>query len=67
MPVFLGYGEVDVSPDPHQDAACYRSSSDVTLYVLAASAHCHNMAGTRQRLWDRLLGWCDAAIGASAD
>ena len=34
----------------------------LTLYVLAGSAHCHNMAGTRQRLWDRLLGWCGSAI-----
>jgi len=62
VPVFVAYGEVDVSPDPHTDAACYRSSSDVTLYLLAGSAHCHNMARTRQRLWDRLLDWCASAI-----
>jgi pimeloyl-ACP methyl ester carboxylesterase len=62
VPVFLAYGEVDVSPDPHADAACYRGSSDVTLYLLAGSAHCHNMASTRQRLWDRLLDWCGSAI-----
>ncbi len=62
VPVFVGYGVVDVSPDPHADAACYRSSSDVTLYVLEGSAHCHNMASTRHLLWDRLLGWCTSAV-----
>ena len=62
VPVFLAYGEVDVSPDPRADAACYCSSPDVTLYLLAGSGHCHNMATTRHRLWDRLLGWCASAI-----
>lgn len=60
VPVFLAYGEVDVSPAPHTEPSFYAASPDVTLMVLAGSAHCHNMAGTRARLWARLLSWCSA-------
>lgn len=57
VPVFLGYGEVDVSPDPDAEADFYRRSPDVTTMVLPSSAHCHNMAATRHQLWERLLSW----------
>lgn len=57
IPVFVGYGVVDVSPDPRAEAALYRSSPDITTVVLADSAHCHNMASSRHRLWRRLLSW----------
>ncbi|WP_082947702.1 alpha/beta hydrolase [Mycobacterium sp. E2479] len=57
IPVFLGYGVVDVSPDPRAEAALYRSSPDITTVVLADSAHCHNMASSRHQLWRRLLAW----------
>ncbi|OBG42436.1 lysophospholipase [Mycobacterium alsense] len=62
VPVLLGYGVVDVSPDPRAEAALYRSSPDITTVVLADSAHCHNMASSRHRLWSRLLGWVAAAL-----
>lgn len=57
VPVFLGYGAVDVSPDPRAEAAVYRRSPDITTVVLPGSAHCHNMASSRHRLWRRLLAW----------
>lgn len=59
VPVFLAFGEVDVSPAPRTEAAFYTASDDVEVHVLRGSAHCHNMAGTRRRLWDRLLRWVD--------
>lgn len=62
VPVLLGYGVVDVSPDPRAEAALYRSSPDITTVVLAGSAHCHNMASSRHRLWRRLLAWAATAI-----
>jgi hypothetical protein len=34
--------------------------------VLESSAHCHNMASTRHRLWDRLLSWAADAAGSGA-
>jgi pimeloyl-ACP methyl ester carboxylesterase len=56
-PVFVGFGDHDVPPVPHDDVAFYRRSRDVTLYVLRGSAHCHNFAGTRTELWDRIGRW----------
>jgi pimeloyl-ACP methyl ester carboxylesterase len=57
VPVLVGFGVVDVSPDPRAEASLYRSSPDITTVVLADSAHCHNMASSRHRLWRRLLDW----------
>lgn len=59
VPVLTGYGIVDVSPDPRAEAGLYRSSPDITTLVLADSAHCHNMASSRHRLWRRLLAWAE--------
>jgi pimeloyl-ACP methyl ester carboxylesterase len=55
--VFLGFGEHDIPPHPHLDVAFYPGSRDVTLYVLPDAAHCHNFAGTRTQLWDRIALW----------
>jgi pimeloyl-ACP methyl ester carboxylesterase len=60
-PVFLAFGERDVSPDPWAEPAFYRSSPDITLYRLPRTAHCHNFAPLRRRLWDRLDAWIAAA------
>lgn len=57
VPVFLGLGELDVAPDPWAEAACYRASRDITVFVLPGSHHCHNMAGRRAELWNRLDAW----------
>jgi hypothetical protein len=55
--VFLGFGDHDVPPSPHAEVAFYTSSPDVTLYLLPNSAHCHNFARTRTKLWDRVGRW----------
>jgi pimeloyl-ACP methyl ester carboxylesterase len=55
--IFLGFGEHDVPPIPHADVAFYTRSRDVTLYILPNSAHCHNFATTRTKLWDRIGLW----------
>ncbi|OBI92953.1 alpha/beta hydrolase [Mycobacterium sp. 1245805.9] len=57
VPVLVGFGVVDVSPDPRAEAGLYRRSPDLTTVVLPESAHCHNMASSRQRLWRRVLDW----------
>jgi pimeloyl-ACP methyl ester carboxylesterase len=57
VPVLLGYGEVDVSPDPTVEPRFYAHSTDVTTLVIPGSGHCHNMAATRHMLWQRLLEW----------
>jgi pimeloyl-ACP methyl ester carboxylesterase len=56
-PVFVGFGESDTSLNPWSEGACYAGADDVTFFRLPDSAHCHNFAGTRTVLWDRLLRW----------
>lgn len=57
VPVFLGFGADDLSPDPHREVGSYQASSDVTLLVVAGAAHCSNFAPTRTALWSRLVKW----------
>jgi pimeloyl-ACP methyl ester carboxylesterase len=57
VPVFLGFGEHDLSQVPHEAARSFRSSPDITLFVLDGSGHCHNQAGNRRQLWDRMVEW----------
>ncbi len=57
VPVFLGFGEHDLSQVPHEAVRSFRSSSDITLFVLDGSGHCHNQAGNRRQLWDRMVEW----------
>jgi pimeloyl-ACP methyl ester carboxylesterase len=64
--VFLGFGDHDIPPAPHDDVAYYPASNDVTLYVLRNSAHCHNFASTRAQLWDRIALWAGEQGQASA-
>ena len=56
-PVFVMHGAVDTSPCPHAEVGYFRASPDVTLMVLPETAHCHNFATLRHRLWDRLDRW----------
>jgi pimeloyl-ACP methyl ester carboxylesterase len=67
VPVFLGYGELDVSPSPENEPGFFPQSPEVELMVLGGSAHCHNAASTRLLLWERLETWCDShRAGASS-
>jgi pimeloyl-ACP methyl ester carboxylesterase len=62
-PVFLAYGERDVSPDPGAEPAFYAASPDVTLFRLAGAGHCHNFARDRRKLWTRLDAWIQSLGG----
>jgi hypothetical protein len=57
VPVFLGFGDHDLTADYVGSLSRYRSATDATLFVLSDSAHCHNQAVTRTVLWDRIVGW----------
>jgi hypothetical protein len=57
VPLFLAFGETDMSPDPYLEPTAYRRCTDLTLFVLQEAAHCHNLANTRERLFDRLASW----------
>lgn len=57
VPVFIGVGERDTVLSAHEEARYYSASSDITVYLLPRSAHCHNFASTRTQLWDRVIRW----------
>ncbi|HKI39232.1 MAG TPA: hypothetical protein VKA66_02245, partial [Mycobacterium sp.] len=50
-------------PEPRAEASVYRRSPDITTVVPADSAHCDNMASSRDRLWRRLLTWAATVVG----
>jgi alpha-beta hydrolase superfamily lysophospholipase len=57
VPLLIGLGDHDVSAHPRQEPAAFSACDDITLVILPGSAHCHNFAGTRHLLWNRLAGW----------
>ncbi|WP_345626023.1 alpha/beta hydrolase [Rugosimonospora acidiphila] len=65
VPVFLGFGDIDLSPDPLGEPRYYRTARDLTLYLLPGSGHCHNFATNRAALWDRIASWVPAAAAAA--
>ena len=60
VPVFVMQSDTDTSPDPWGEPAYFRSSRDVTLMVLEDTAHCHNFATLRHKLWQRLDRWIES-------
>jgi pimeloyl-ACP methyl ester carboxylesterase len=57
VPVFVGVGERDVVPDPHEEPRAYPRSPDVTVFLCPRMAHMHNFASTREAFWRRLHHW----------
>ena len=64
-PVFLAFGEIDVSADPHLEPSGYPAANDITLVVIPNMAHMHNFADTRCLLWERFGAWFSAVIDGS--
>jgi hypothetical protein len=62
VPLFLGFGEHDLSQVPHDSVSRFRSCPDITLFVVPGSGHCHNQAGNRHQLWDRMLDWARTVL-----
>jgi alpha-beta hydrolase superfamily lysophospholipase len=60
IPVLLVHGERDHCPDPHGEPASFLSSRDITVFVVARSAHYHNVASTRAVMWNRIDAWMRA-------
>lgn len=61
VPVFLAFGDSDVSGDPRGEPAGYPASRDVTVVVMPKMAHMHNFADTREQLWRRFEQWLPVA------
>lgn len=64
VPIYMGLGEQDVSPDPHSEPHFFPKCPDFTLHILPRSAHCQSFAGTRHRFWDRMHGWTRGLVVA---
>jgi pimeloyl-ACP methyl ester carboxylesterase len=59
VPVFLAFGERDLTPDPRAEPTAFTGSPDVTVVVIPDMAHMHNFARTRAHLWRRLETWVE--------
>ncbi len=57
VPVLIAAGERDVVPDPRAETGAFKSSRDVSVYVVPNMAHMHNFASTRTLLWNRIADW----------
>jgi pimeloyl-ACP methyl ester carboxylesterase len=60
VPVFLAFGDQDLTSDYRSGLSRYSSVRDATLVTVAPSGHCHNQSSSRTRLWDRLERWAGA-------
>jgi pimeloyl-ACP methyl ester carboxylesterase len=60
VPVFLAFGDQDLTSDYRSGLSRYSSVRDSTLVTVAPSGHCHNQSSSRTRLWDRLERWAGA-------
>jgi pimeloyl-ACP methyl ester carboxylesterase len=60
VPVFLAFGDQDLTSDYRSGLSRYSSVRDATLVTVAPSGHCHNQSSGRTRLWDRLERWAGA-------
>jgi pimeloyl-ACP methyl ester carboxylesterase len=66
VPVLVAFGDHDLTNAYERAAARYPASRDVELYVLPGSAHCHNQASSRTRLWHRIVDWMETLATPSA-
>lgn len=57
-PVYLGFGEVDMSSAPCAEPAAYPLASSISLFVLPEASHCANFSVNRFTLWEDIAVWC---------
>jgi pimeloyl-ACP methyl ester carboxylesterase len=62
VPVLLVYGEQDVTVEPLDDLAVFRSAPDLSMLLVPRSAHMHNFAPTRQLVWARLESFAEQVV-----
>lgn len=62
VPVFVAWGQHDITGNARATAEELRNCPDITLFELAAAGHNHNVAPNRAQLWDRVLRWSQSVI-----
>jgi alpha-beta hydrolase superfamily lysophospholipase len=66
VPVFLGFGERDVTRNPWEEPRWYWRARDIELAVVPRMSHGLNSAATRGELWRRLHHWA-LGVGDARD
>jgi pimeloyl-ACP methyl ester carboxylesterase len=66
VPLFLAFGDHDLSADYRSGLSRYSSVRDATVVTVAGSGHCHNQSSRRIELWDRLGRWAGALTGCGS-
>jgi pimeloyl-ACP methyl ester carboxylesterase len=61
-PVFLGFGERDVTRNAWEEPRYYWRARDVTLAVIPRMSHGLNSAATREMMWRRLHAWATMVV-----
>jgi pimeloyl-ACP methyl ester carboxylesterase len=59
VPVFLGFGERDITGDARSTTTSLVRCPDITLFELPGAGHNHNVAPNRVAMWDRLACWAN--------
>jgi pimeloyl-ACP methyl ester carboxylesterase len=57
VPVLIAVGDHDIAGPPHASASHLPSAPEVTSLVVPDAGHNHNVAPTRQYLWNRMATW----------
>jgi pimeloyl-ACP methyl ester carboxylesterase len=57
VPVFVAHGSRDIAGSLYAVPALFPASNDITVFALDDAGHNHNVAPTREQLWDRLGRW----------
>jgi pimeloyl-ACP methyl ester carboxylesterase len=57
VPVIVAHGSRDIAGSLHAVPGIFPGSNDITLFALDDAGHNHNVAPTREQLWDRLGRW----------
>ncbi len=65
-PVFLGFGERDVTRNPWEEPRWYWRAHDITLAVIPRMSHGLNSSANRVRMWERLHHWAEGVARFSA-
>jgi len=59
VPVFIGFGQRDITGDARSTASALLRCPDITLFELEGAGHNHNVAPNRSLLWDRVASWAE--------
>jgi len=65
VPVFVGTGDRDLT-GPQEANDAFPGAPEFVAYTLEDCWHCHNVARTRHRLWERAARWIRGVVGPDA-